>query len=58
MTIAELRIMCKHLKRKDVGPMPNKKDELLAKYAEWYGRPEPEFIYDTLDVETLTLEEH
>jgi len=38
--------------------MPNKKDELLAKYAEWYGRPEPEFIYDTLDVETLTLEEH
>ena len=46
MTIKELTIICKPLKRKGDGPMPNKKEALLAKYKEWNGRPPLSFDYD------------
>ena len=37
MTIKELTIICKPLKRKEDGKMPNKKDQLIQKYREWFG---------------------
>ena len=43
MTIHKLTIICKPLKRKEDGKMPNKKDELILKYKEWSGRPAPSF---------------
>ena len=43
MTIRELKIICKPLKRKEDGTMPNKRDELINKYREWSGRPPPSF---------------
>ena len=43
MTIRELKIICKPLKRKEDGMMPNKRDELINKYREWSGRPPPPF---------------
>ena len=43
MTIRELTTICKPLKRKEDGKMPNKKDQLILKYREWYGRPAPSF---------------
>ncbi len=46
MTIKELTDVCRPLKRKDDGPMPKKKQELIAKYKEWYGRPVPTFDVD------------
>ncbi len=35
MTIKELTDVCRPLKRKDDGPMPKKKPELIAKYKVW-----------------------
>ena len=43
MTIRELTIVCKPLKNKSDGPMPNKKEALISKYKEWVGRPPPLF---------------
>jgi len=43
MTIRELTIICKPLKRKEDGKMPTKKVELIQKYNEWNGRPIPSF---------------
>ena len=43
MTIRELTIICKPLKRKEDGKMPTKKVELIQKYNEWNGRPVPSF---------------
>ena len=48
MTIKELTIICKPLKRKEDGKMPNKKDQLIQKYKEWSGRPTPSFKVDHL----------
>ena len=53
MTIAELKAVCKPIKRKNDGPMPTKKQDLLARFAEWSGRPEPEFLL--LDEEIPTF---
>ena len=53
MTIKELTIICKPLKRKGDGPMPNKKEALLAKYKEWHGRPPLSFDYDDRNMNTL-----
>ena len=38
MTIRKLTIVCKPLKNKDDGPMPNKKEALVSKYKEQVGR--------------------
>lgn len=46
MTIRELTLICKPLKRKSDGPMPTKKAGLIAKYNEWKGRPAPEFSFE------------
>ena len=43
MTIRELTIICKPLKQKSDGKMPNKKEDLNQKYYEWSGRPAPSF---------------
>ena len=43
MTISELTRICKPLKRKSDGKMPQKKVDLIAKYKEWSGRPTPVF---------------
>ena len=43
MTISELTRICKPLKRKSDGKMPQKKVDLIAKYKEWSGRPAPVF---------------
>ena len=43
MTIKELTIVCKPLKKKEDGKMPTKKKELIQKYKEWDGRPPPSF---------------
>ena len=51
MTIRELTLICKPLKRKGDGKMPNKKESLILKYKEWSGRPAPSF-----DVSHLVLE--
>ena len=48
MTIKELTIICKPLKRKEDGKMPNKKDQLIQKFKEWSGRPTPSFSIDHL----------
>jgi len=48
MTIKELTLICKPLKRKEDGKMPNKKDQLIQKYLEWSGRPTPSFNIDHL----------
>jgi len=50
MTIRELTIICKPLKRKEDGKMPTKKVELIQKYNEWNGRPIPSF--DVSEYET------
>ena len=48
MTIRELAIFCKPLKRKEDGKMSTKKVELIQKYNEWNGRPIPSFdVYST-----------
>ena len=43
MTIRELTIICKPLKQKSDGKMPNKKEDLIQKYYEWSGRPAQSF---------------
>ena len=43
MTIRELTLICKPLKRKGDGKMPNKKESLILKFKEWSGRPAPSF---------------
>jgi len=43
MTIRQLTIVCKPLKRKCDGKMHTKKDSLIQKYKEWSGRPTPSF---------------
>ena len=43
MTIREFRLICKSLKPKEVGKIPNKKDYPIEKYREWPGRPAPSF---------------
>ena len=48
MTIKELTIICKPLKRKEDGKMPIKKDQLILKYKEWSGRPTSSFNVDHL----------
>ena len=53
MTIKELTDICRPLKRKDDGPMPKKKTELIAKYKEWYGRPVPTFNVANDEIVTL-----
>ena len=52
MTIKELTIICKPLKRKEDDKMPNKKDQLIQKYREWSGRPTPSFNVDHLQDDT------
>jgi len=54
MTIRELTIVCKPLKRKSDGKMPNKKEELIAKFKEWHGRPTP--VFDDEDVNVPNYE--
>ena len=54
MTIKELTTICKPLKRKDDGKMPNKKNELIAKFNEWNGRPEP--IFDIVEIDEVSLD--
>ena len=54
MTIKELTTICKLLKKKDDGPMPKKKIELIAKYNEWKHRPPPTF--DTSDDDVVPIE--
>ena len=49
MTIKELTTICKPLKRKEDGKMPNKKKELIEKFHEWNGRPAPIFEVDEID---------
>ena len=49
MTIKELTTICKPLKRKEDGKMPNKKKELIEKFHEWNGRPAPIFEVDEFD---------
>jgi len=49
MTIRELTIVCKPLKNKSDGPMPNKKEALISKYKEWVGRPPPLFNVGQLE---------
>ena len=49
MTIRELTIVCKPLKNKDDGPMPNKKEALISKYKEWVGRQPPIFNSSQLE---------
>ena len=53
MTIKELTTICKPLKRKEDGKMPNKKNELIAKFHEWNGRPKPNF--DLVEIDEVTL---
>ena len=43
MTIRELALICKPLKRKSDRKMPNKKESLIKKYKEWSGRTAPSF---------------
>ena len=50
MTIKELTIICKPLKRKSDGAMPNKKKDLIAKYHEWVARPAPTFNYEDVEL--------
>ena len=50
MTIKELTIICKPLKRKSDGAMPNKKNDLIAKYHEWVARPAPTFNYEDVEL--------
>ena len=54
MTIRELTIVCRPLKRKSDGKMPNKKEELIAKFKEWHGRPTP--VFDDEDVNVPNYE--
>ena len=54
MTIRELTIVCKPLKRKSDGKMPNKREELIAKFKEWHGRPTPVFV-DDINVENSEI---
>ena len=49
MTIKELTTICKPLKRKEDGKMPIKKNELIAKFHEWNGRPKPNFNIVDID---------
>ena len=51
MTIKELTIICKPLKRKTDGKMPTKKAALITKYNEWNGRPTPSFTIDHIQIE-------
>ena len=53
MTIKELTTICKPLKRKEDGKMPTKKNELIAKYHEWNGRPAPIFDIVSIDDESI-----
>lgn len=48
MMIADLKTILKPLKQKDDGPMPVKKKDLLEKYKQWVGRPEPQFVYEAV----------
>ena len=50
MTIRELTIICKPLKRKQDGKMTTKKVELTQKYNEWNGIPIP--LFDVSEYET------
>ena len=43
LTIQELTLICKPLKRKGDRKMPNKKESLILKYKEWSRRPAPSF---------------
>ncbi len=55
MTIRELTIVIKPFKQKSYGKMPNKKEELIAKYNEWVDRPTPVFNYDDIDDNIVEL---
>ena len=58
MTIKELTIICKPLKRKEDGKMPTKKVELIKKYKEWDGRPAPTFDVSEYDVVAMTNDDN
>ena len=57
MTIKELKAVCKPLKWREDGPMPNKKNQLINKYNEWNGRPAPEFVMHQEDGMMVATEE-
>lgn len=57
MTIRELTIICKPLKRKEDGKMPTKKVELIQKFREWDGRPPPSFSVSEYE-ETTTNDDN
>lgn len=46
MTIRDLTTICKPLKLKSDGKMPNKKQELIEAYLVWKNRPPPDFEDD------------
>ena len=49
MSIRELTIVCKPLKKRDNGPMPNTKEALINKYKEWFGGQPPIFNSSQLE---------
>jgi len=51
MTIQELTLICKPLKRESDGKMPKKKESLIQKHKDWSGRPALSF-----DVSHLVME--
>ena len=56
MTIlCELIIVCKPLKNKDDGPMPNKKEALVSKYKEWVSRQPP--IFNSSQLENSVMDD-
>ena len=56
ITIQELTIICKPLKRKQDNKLPTQKVELIQKYNEWKGRPVPSF--DVSEYETNVDEDN
>ena len=48
MTIRELKIVLKPLKKKMMEQCQHKKDDLLRKYHEWRHRPEPSFCVESV----------
>jgi len=64
MTIRELTTICKPLKLKSDGKMPNKKRQLMDAYIVWKNRPPPVFeedssplSYDNIDDDTDDVDE-
>ena len=55
MTMHKLTIVCKPLKNKDDGSMPNIKEALISKYKEWVGR-QPS-IFNTSQLENSMMDD-